>query len=43
MEKVSEDGEARAKWKIDLNIPVFKHEGREYIDRLVYRNGLDGE
>ena len=23
-------------WIIDMNIPIFKGEGREYIDRLVY-------
>ena len=24
------------KWIIDTNIPIFKGEGREYIDKLVY-------
>ena len=30
----TEDG--RGNWKIDLDIPIFKGEGREYIDKLVY-------
>lgn len=30
----AEDG--RGNWKIDLDIPIFKGEGREYIDKLVY-------
>ena len=25
-------------WRIDVQIPVFRNEGREYIDRLVYIN-----
>lgn len=28
--------EYRAKWVIDRDIPIFKGEGREYIDRLVF-------
>lgn len=27
---------ARSKWVIDKEIPIFKGEGREYIDKLVY-------
>lgn len=30
----AEDG--RGNWKIDLDIPIFKGEGRGYIDKLVY-------
>lgn len=30
----AEDG--RGNWKIDLDIPIFKGEGREYIDKLVH-------
>lgn len=26
----------RSKWTIDNNIPIFKGEGREYIEKLIY-------
>ena len=26
----------RSRWIIDTNIPIFRNEGREYIDRLVF-------
>ena len=26
----------RSRWKIDKNIPIFKNEGREYIEKLIY-------
>lgn len=26
----------RSRWIIDTNIPIFRDEGREYIDRLVF-------
>lgn len=29
------DANGRSHWKIDLNIPVFKGEGREYIEKLL--------
>lgn len=29
-------GVYRSGWVIDTEIPIFKNEGREYIDRLVY-------
>lgn len=35
----SEDGYAnpwRTRWVIDKNIPIFRGEGREYIDKLIY-------
>jgi hypothetical protein len=28
-------GTWRSRWTIDNNIPIFKNEGREYIDKLV--------
>lgn len=34
--KISTEGEIRPKWVVDLDIPVFKNEGRKYIDDLVY-------
>lgn len=33
-----EDVTFRSRWIIDTEIPIFKGEGREYIDRLVYAN-----
>ena len=33
-----EDVTFRNRWIIDTEIPIFKGEGREYIDRLVYAN-----
>ena len=29
----------RNKWKIDKEIPIFKNEGREYIEKLIYFEG----
>lgn len=34
--KVKRDGDKRPKWVIDKAIPVFKGEGRKYVDNLVY-------
>ena len=28
----------RSRWKIDKNIPIFKNEGREYIEKLINFN-----
>ena len=33
-DKLVENG--RTHWSIDRDIPIFKGEGREYIDRLVF-------
>ena len=32
---MSNDGSKRSRWSIDRNIPIFKDDGREYIERLV--------
>lgn len=32
----SDNGTQRCRWVIDNHIPVFKHRGRQYIDRLVF-------
>lgn len=34
--KIQGDGDKRPKWVIDLEIPIFKGEGRTYIDDLIY-------
>lgn len=34
--KVKGDGDKRPKWVIDKAIPVFKGEGRKYVDDLIY-------
>lgn len=34
--KVQADGEIRPKWIIDNEIPIFKGDGRAYVDNLVY-------
>ena len=31
-----ESVEFRSRWIIDTNIPIFRNEDREYIDRLVF-------
>lgn len=31
----SDDANKRSRWIIDENIPIFKGEGREYIDKLI--------
>lgn len=33
--KVQEDGMPHGVWKVDKDIPMFKGEGREYIERLI--------
>lgn len=33
--KTQEEGQLRPKWKIDDDIPIFKGEGRYYIDKLI--------
>jgi len=33
--KVADDWERGPRWQIDKNIPIFKEEGRDYIDKLV--------
>lgn len=33
--RVAEEGDTRPHWEIDLNIPIFKGEGREYIEKLI--------
>ncbi len=35
-----QNGVWRRKWVIDKKIPIFKGEGREYIDKLVFVGGL---
>lgn len=35
-EEYEEQGATRTRWIIDTEIPVFKNEGRQYIDKLVY-------
>lgn len=35
-EEYEEDGMTRTRWVIDTEIPIFKNEGRQYIDKLVY-------
>lgn len=34
--RVPSDNEERPKWSVDNEIPIFKGEGRDYIERLVY-------
>lgn len=34
--KILRDGDKRAKWHIDTEIPIFKGEGRKYVDDLVF-------
>lgn len=34
--KVQGDGDKRSKWIIDKNIPIFKGDGRKYVDDLVF-------
>lgn len=34
--KVQKDGETRAKWVIDDEIPIFKGDGRKYVDDRVF-------
>lgn len=34
--KVQDDLDSRPKWTIDTEIPVFKGEGRKYVDDLIY-------
>ena len=34
--KVQQEGEKRPKWVIDTEIPIFKGEGRKYIESLVF-------
>lgn len=36
--RVQRDNSSRPKWEIDNDIPIFKGEGREYIERLIYPN-----
>ena len=38
LNRVGGSGDAikRSRWVIDENIPIFRNEGREYIDRLIY-------
>ena len=33
---VKDESSDRSKWKIDTDVPIFKGEGREYIDKLIY-------
>ena len=35
-DKESENGVWRSRWIIDKDIPIFKDEGRQYIEKLVY-------
>lgn len=37
----TETGVWRTKWIIDTNIPIFKGDGREYIEKLVYVDNCD--
>ena len=32
---LNEDGQIRSRWKIDMEIPMFKGEGREYVEQLI--------
>ena len=32
---LNEDGQIRSRWKIDMEIPMFKGEGREYVEKLI--------
>ena len=32
---LNEDGQIRSRWKIDMKIPMFKGEGREYVEQLI--------
>lgn len=32
---LNEDGQIRSRWKIDMEIPMFKSEGREYVEQLI--------
>lgn len=32
---LNEDGQIRSRWKIDMEIPIFKSEGREYVEKLI--------
>ena len=34
--KVQDDPDSRPKWTIDTEIPIFKGEGRKYVDDLIY-------
>ena len=34
--KVQQKGEKRSKWIVDTEIPIFKGEGRKYIDDLIF-------
>ena len=34
--QLRDSSKSENEWIIDMNIPIFKDEGREYIDRLVY-------
>lgn len=35
------DGSERPQWVIDDEIPIFKGEGREYIENLIYPNPIE--
>ena len=35
VEHFTEEVSVRTRWRIDKNIPIFKEEGREYIERLI--------
>lgn len=35
-EHFTEELTARTRWKVDKNIPIFKADGRDYIEKLIY-------